>query len=678
MKARQLLFLLAFSLAVSVFAQPARTLGGDQDEVVNALAPAADSGWFAACYTLSYGAGQGDLLLVRFDKHGKERWRTLAGGIGQDMPNTVMPTADGGAVVAGYSRNAETKRTGAWLARFNAAGKLLWEHSYLPEQCVDVPAGCAGEFRGIVETPNGGFMAVGSVRLYPASSGRSGSDVWLLRLTPGGEVLWNRNYGKAVGDESGDALVALPDGDVMVAGYTDAIGSGAKDMLVMRINATGREKWSRTFGGEFDEEAETAILLSDGSVALGGWTGTGTHGRHDGYVCRITQDGGLIWQKSFGGSDDDAIIALAKGVGNTVIACGWTRSFGPATRLWVNKLSETGGLVWDRTSVGPRSEYGRAILPRPDGGYLVGGSTESEGAGGRDAFFLPLSAQGDLAPKPDDVQPAPIPVTPGFLPAGSVVPNPFMPNLYVLAVGVSKYQDADVNLAYAHADAAAIADTFQAMEGQLFGKVLIRKLLNEDATLVNIKTAIGWLEREATQKDVVLIFFSSHGALDNKGNLYILPTDFNGYNLFATALNIKDLTEGMSAAPCKKLILLDACHSGQSGADLMSFASAKAADIDRVVNEIAETEPGITVMTSSSGREYSYETDEWQHGAFTKAMLEGLRGYADYNLDHVISLAELNLFVTERVKLLTYGKQHPFTPINLFGDMPIFVVEQKP
>jgi uncharacterized caspase-like protein len=312
-----------------------------------------------------------------------------------------------------------------------------------------------------------------------------------------------------------------------------------------------------------------------------------------------------------------------------------------------------------------------------DGSYLVGGSTESEGAGGRDAFFLPLSAQGYLAPKPEAALPPAIPTTPGFLPAGSVVPDPFMPNLYVLAVGVSKYQDADVNLGYAHLDAAAIADTFQTMEGQIFGKVLIRKLLNEEATLVNIKTAIGWLEQEATQKDVILIFFSSHGALDNKGNLYILPTDFNGYNLFATALNIKDLTEGMSAAPCKKLILLDACHSGQSGADLMSFASAKAVDIDRVVNEIAETEPGITVMTSSSGREFSYETDEWQHGAFTKAMLEGLRGYADYNRDNIISLAELNLFVTERVKLLTYGKQHPFTPINLFGDMPMFIVKEK-
>ncbi|MEO1450437.1 MAG: hypothetical protein AAFV07_12980, partial [Bacteroidota bacterium] len=65
----------------------------------------------------------------------------------------------------------------------------------------------------------------------------------------------------------------------------------------------------------------------------------------------------------------------------------------------------------------------------------------------------------------------------------------------------------------------------------LYGDVKTRVLQNSKATLREIKEGIAWLEKEATQQDVIMIFISSHGALDNKGNLYILPHDFDAYNL---------------------------------------------------------------------------------------------------------------------------------------------------
>ena len=70
------------------------------------------------------------------------------------------------------------------------------------------------------------------------------------------------------------------------------------------------------------------------------------------------------------------------------------------------------------------------------------------------------------------------------------------------------------------------------------------------------------------------------------------------------------------------IILLDACHSGQSGYDLLEYASVKAVNLNNVIEELLNREPGVTVMTSSSGREYSYENPAWGHGAFTKAILE--------------------------------------------------------
>ena len=66
-------------------------------------------------------------------------------------------------------------------------------------------------------------------------------------------------------------------------------------------------------------------------------------------------------------------------------------------------------------------------------------------------------------------------------------------------------------------------------------------------------------------------------------------------------------------------------------------------------------------MCSSMGREFSMESAEVKHGYFTLALVEGLAGSADYNKDGVVQLNELDLYVTDRVKELSKGMQHPVT-----------------
>ena len=673
--------LLGFSAAYSQAKIFSKTLGGVKDEVANCALVTRDSGYVVAGYTYSFAKGQNDVWLVRMDAQGKELWRQTYGGVGQEWANAVVETRDGGFVVAGYARDPKTRISSAWVFRTDKVGKLVWEHTYGGEH--------ASEAKAIIETDGGGYVVVGST----GGGGTNGSattksDMWLLRLTPSGETLWNRTFGKEA-DEYANGLVQLPDGDYILAGYTESLGNGKKDMLLVRVSNAGKEKWMRPFGGAEDEEAECILRLKDGNLVLGGSTGSATKGKHDGKILKITPDGNVIWERSFGGTEDETILSATNLADGSIAFTGWSRSFGITPQVWAMKLSPEGKIAWERNYGGERGDYGRAIVAAKDGGFLIAGGTESSGAGGRDFWILKTDENGEYEqPQVVAATSTPAagtaaatttpPTTPNTRPTTSTTETSlFKPNLYVLAVGVSHYQDESVNLSFAHVDAEAVADKFKLMEGKIYNKVFVKKITNEDATLVNIKTGINWLEQEATQKDVILIFLSSHGALDNKGNLYILPTDFNQYNLFATALNIKDVTDGMSGAPCKKLILLDACHSGQSGADLMA---TKAVNVEKIVQEVLSAEPGLTVMTSSSGKEYSYETPKWGHGAFTKAILEALESTpstqnADYNKDGVISLAELNLFVTDRVKTLTGGRQHPFTPINLFGDIPLFILE---
>ena len=69
-------------------------------------------------------------------------------------------------------------------------------------------------------------------------------------------------------------------------------------------------------------------------------------------------------------------------------------------------------------------------------------------------------------------------------------------------------------------------------------------------------------------------------------------------------------------------------------------------------------------MSATTGRGYSYERDEWGHGAFTKALLEGISdAKADFNNDGMVTIKEIDLYMTQRVKTLTDGRQKPTTKI---------------
>jgi len=78
-------------------------------------------------------------------------------------------------------------------------------------------------------------------------------------------------------------------------------------------------------------------------------------------------------------------------------------------------------------------------------------------------------------------------------------------------------------------------------------------------------------------------------------------------------------------------------------------------------------------MTATTGSGYSYEQNDWGHGAFTKAILEGIeKTKADYNSDDIVTIKEIDLYVTSRVKELTKGKQKPTTVIP--NSVPDFAI----
>ena len=257
--------------------------------------------------------------------------------------------------------------------------------------------------------------------------------------------------------------------------------------------------------------------------------------------------------------------------------------------------------------------------------------------------------------------------------AGSKLENLFKPKLYILAVGVSKYKDSNLALHYAAKDASDFAGIMKKQKGLLYSDVNVKLLTDEKSSKGNILDGLDWILSETTAKDVAMIFFAGHGMNDNLGNFYYLPVDADHERLRATCVNYLEIQQSVSAVAGKVVLFMDACHSG----GVMGSGKRSASEsIIGFVNELASAENGVVVFTSSTGRQYSLEDTEWNNGAFTKALVEGLSGRADLLEQNKITVKTLDLFISQRVKELTKGKQSPTTIVPAsISDFPIAVPE---
>ena len=228
-----------------------------------------------------------------------------------------------------------------------------------------------------------------------------------------------------------------------------------------------------------------------------------------------------------------------------------------------------------------------------------------------------------------------------------------------MGVGVTNYQISSYNLSYPDKDAEAIARVFKTQEGRLYKKVQTKLILNEEATRENILDGLSWAESEVTQKDMIILFFAGHGENDSKNNYYFLSHDGNREKLRRTALKWSEIIDTIDNIAGKVIVMVDTCHSGN-----ITGGGNRRGDVTSAIKSITQSGREVVVMSASTGRGYSIENDKWGHGAFTKAILDGVGSFkADLLNNNRISIKELDTYVTDRVKRLTHGEQKATTHI---------------
>ncbi len=245
----------------------------------------------------------------------------------------------------------------------------------------------------IQQTDDGGYIAAGWTESFAAGDG----DIWILKLNPEGDVEWEKTYG-GIGWDLGGSIQQTADGGYILGGTTDSFGAGSFDRWILKLDSSGGIEWQRTYGGVDNDLSGPMYQTTDGGYIVSGRTYSFGAGPRNLLVLKLNSSGDIEWQRTYGtGSIDFYSVDFQQTNDGGFIAAGDTRSFGAGQEdMWILKLDSVGKIEWQRTFGG--SEYDRSLCIQQanDSGYIVLGYTKSFGAGDSDILILKLSSIGEI------------------------------------------------------------------------------------------------------------------------------------------------------------------------------------------------------------------------------------------------------------------------------------------
>ncbi len=207
---------------------------------------------------------------------------------------------------------------------------------------------------------------------------------------------WSRTFG-GPHDDGAWSLQATDDGGYIVAGYTSSRGEGS-DLWLIKTDSSGIELWNRTFGGSQEDVGYFVKQTRDQGYIVTGSTRSYGIGEERLWLLKTDSNGSKEWDHTFGGfvsSSGDGGWAVDQTTDGGYIVTGYTKSYGAGGKdLWLIKTDSVGNKQWDKTFGGPKDDVGMSVVQTRDGGYIVAGRTASFGSGGDDIWLLKVNPKG--------------------------------------------------------------------------------------------------------------------------------------------------------------------------------------------------------------------------------------------------------------------------------------------
>jgi len=325
-----------------------------------------------------------DFWIIKLDKNGNMEWDEVFGEDMTDVARSIIQTKDAGYAVAGSIWTKYARKQDFWLIKLGENGNKEWEATFDKDKD-DIAY-------SIIQTKDGGYTIAGG------TGRRNWGEVncWVIKLDAKGNVEWDNDFG-GIGWDEIYSIIQIKDGGFIAAGSAWSKGAGRGDACVAKIDKRGYLVWIKTFGGSENDEARSIIQTDDEDYAIAGFTVSEDTEDRNVWVIKLDRKGNKIWDKTLGGTSEEWANSIVQTEDKGYMVAGWTKSMGAGkTDAWIIKLNKRGDLVWDRTFGGSEDDEAHSIIQTEDGGYAVAGWTESKGAGNADVWVIKLDENGNL------------------------------------------------------------------------------------------------------------------------------------------------------------------------------------------------------------------------------------------------------------------------------------------
>jgi len=258
---------------------------------------------------------------------------------------------------------------------------------------VTVTGGTKDDYgQSIVQTTDGGYAITGQTESYGAAG-----DMFLTKYDSAGTLSFSRTWG-GNGDDQGKSIVQTTDGGYAITGQTISFGAGQEDMFLAKYNSAGTLSFSRTWGGTGIDYGDSLVQTTDGGYAIAGSTTIAGAGSYDMFLAKYNSAGTLSFSRTWGGTASDFGASLVQTTDGGYAITGRTDNFSAGQEdMFLAKYDSAGTLSFSRTWGGTGRDYGYSLVQTTDGGYAVTGQTTSFGAGSVDMFLIKYDSAGTLS-----------------------------------------------------------------------------------------------------------------------------------------------------------------------------------------------------------------------------------------------------------------------------------------
>ena len=363
-------------------------LGGGGYDIFYGVAVDSSDNIICVGWTGSDGAGSQDGLIAKYNSAGTLQWDRTLGGVTADyFYGVAVDGSDNIICVGNTTRPSPSFRTDGLIAKYNSSGTLQWDRKL---------GGTDNEiFYGVAVDSADNIVCVGRA----ASDGAGNDDAFIAKYNSSGTLQWDRTLGGTQDDYFYGVAVDSADNIICVGQNQDNPITEQNAALIAKYNSSGTLQWDRTLGISADtvEVFWGVAVDSNDNIVCAGHAHDDDTEQNAALIAKYNSSGTLQWDRTLGGTGTDYFHAVAVDGSDNIICAGKTQSDGAGgDDAFIAKYNSSGTLQWDRTLGGTGTDYFHAVAVDGSDNIVCAGYTASDGAGHFDAITFRIISDGTL------------------------------------------------------------------------------------------------------------------------------------------------------------------------------------------------------------------------------------------------------------------------------------------